>query len=267
MAAATYGFPALWTAASLGRTEDVLQLLAGGADIEEPGGDRQSTPCAAAALQGHVQTVQLLLQHKAQVSAKDNEWDTPLHYTALHGHVEIVKLLLHNGAADRPTAAGSGRTPLFYAAIQGHQDIAFLLLDKGFEVSAKDTDGRTSLHFAALKGNERMVQLLLDNGAEVSTKAKTDGGTPLHWAALEGCERVVKLLIDKGADMLARDKDGNTPADLAARSYPQIVAMLKAETDRRAKSAFVTGQLGFLDTESSGVELSIKVGGVRLELD
>jgi hypothetical protein len=76
---------ALWNAAVYGRFEEVRQLLADGAIIEEKGGERGCGPLHAAAQGGHVDVARLLLAGGALVSAKDTDGGFPLHYAAHAG--------------------------------------------------------------------------------------------------------------------------------------------------------------------------------------
>ena len=77
--------PQLWTAVSLGRTEMVLQILAEEVDIEESGGGPgKSTPLQQAAHRGNEEICRLLIDHKADVSAKDTARRTPLQHAFLH---------------------------------------------------------------------------------------------------------------------------------------------------------------------------------------
>jgi len=78
--------PALWAAARDGRTEEVRQLLAEKADVEERGGSAKFTPLHIAAFQGR-DAVLLLLDHGADISAKTRrEGQDCVEYgwTALH---------------------------------------------------------------------------------------------------------------------------------------------------------------------------------------
>ena len=70
---------ALWTSASRGQTEKVRQLLAEGADVEVKAGPMKSTPLHEAARLGHEEVVLMLLDHGANVYAKQTDGATPLH--------------------------------------------------------------------------------------------------------------------------------------------------------------------------------------------
>jgi len=77
MAGAVPFYPALWTAARDGKTEDLRQLLAGEVNVEERGGVHETSSMHEAASRGHDAekehdaVVLLLLDHGAQVSAVD----------------------------------------------------------------------------------------------------------------------------------------------------------------------------------------------------
>ena len=103
---------------------------------------------------------------------------------------------------------------------------------------------------SARGGHVVQVIMLLQSGADVTVKDK-QGWTALHHAAVSGHEQIVELLIHHGADSSAKNNKGLTPEDLAT-GYPTvghdqqrvrtIIAILKAETERRAKCfAFAMG--------------------------
>lgn len=125
-------YPALWTACSKGLTAEVQQLLADGQDIEEKGGERQSTPLYEASLRGHLEVLRLLLEAGgcclAEASAKTHNGLTPLHYASFHGRHAMARLLLDNGA-DVTAKDIKERTAMHFASNQGHDDIYRMLRD------------------------------------------------------------------------------------------------------------------------------------------
>jgi ankyrin repeat protein len=61
----------------------------------------------------------------------------------------------------------------------------------------------------------------------------------LHFAAYYGTpDDIIKALIDAGADPKARDKDGNTPSDLAREfKHPAIASLIEQYGMAPIKSA------------------------------
>ncbi|KAJ1483486.1 ankyrin repeat-containing domain protein [Baffinella frigidus] len=90
MAAAALVYPALWTASGQGRTEEVQRLLTEGAAIEERGGPKESSPLNEASLYGREDIVRLLLEHGADLQARDNDGMTSLHLAASMGSQQNV---------------------------------------------------------------------------------------------------------------------------------------------------------------------------------
>ncbi|KAH0608836.1 uncharacterized protein H6S33_001064 [Morchella sextelata] len=166
--------------------------------------------------EAHIEVARLLIDHGADVSARDSGQKTPLHEALERGHLEIARLLIDHGA-DVSAKSSYQSTPLHEAAEEGYLEIARLLIDHGADVSARDSGQRTPLHEAAERGHLEVARLLIDHGANVS--ASTSGwtnGTLLHVAAAMGHLEVARLLIDRGADVSARDSGQRTPLHEAA---------------------------------------------------
>src|SRR5947209_14862920 len=89
--------------------------------------------------QGNVDRVKaILIRDPAQVSIYAEELpDMPLHAAAEQGHVEVIQILLSFGA--RIDAKGdNGRTALHYAALNGHTAAAQELVRQGADIEARD---------------------------------------------------------------------------------------------------------------------------------
>ena len=94
---------------------------------------------SAAAAQGRLEAVEVLLDHGVEPDRKRNfmtgAW-TPLHHAAVRGNIDIVHLLLTRGAnvvaRSVPVFTGHvlGHTPYSMAKKEGHDDVAKLLASK-----------------------------------------------------------------------------------------------------------------------------------------
>lgn len=178
---------ALWTQASLGQTDEVRKLLAEGANIKERSLDGLS-PLHAAATAGHEDVVLVLIEHSADVAAKDlDAGETALHAAAFEGHAAVVLLLLDH-AADVSAADSEGRTSLHKASSRGHEAVVLLLLEHAADVSAASSEGGTAIDYANQEGHAAITQMLFQHGGRPGAEAreKVDPGfaaMTLHVAA------------------------------------------------------------------------------------
>jgi ankyrin repeat protein len=259
------GNSALWTAVMQLRTEEVRQLLLGGANIEERGGTLAgdlTTPLQVAVIRGHTDVVQLLLEHGADTSAAF-EGETPLHRTK----DEAIALLLFQHGADVSARNNLGQTPLHRAAFNGHEAVVKVLLENGSDVSVRDNDGDSPLHMAAFQGREGLVKVLLENGADVN-EMPFRGMTALHWAAVQGYVQLVRVLIEHRANILVEDNHGYTAEYLATfEGHPEVVAILQEAAVTRAKCvAFAMGHHKRLGVGSLVAPLDAEVVRMVLKL-
>ena len=189
------------------------------------------TPLHIAVSEGHLDMCQMLLEHKADVRARDNKGNTPLHLAFSGDHLEISRILLeYNAEVNSPNKDGS--TPLLIASSSGNIDIIRLLLVHNADAFVHDNKGNTPLHVAAIGGHLEVVRSLLELKADVDS-LDGEGLTPSQ-RALEGQREgyldVVWLLLSHGADVkhvMVHGKSGNTLLHFAAsEGHLEVACML-----------------------------------------
>jgi len=116
-----------------------------------------------------LEIAKILIEHGADVNARDQDGLTPLHNTAWTNNGEVAKLLIANGA-DVNAKDNYENTPLlFFFAVRAPFDweqIPRVLIDNGADVNAKDNRGTTPLEYATRRNREEMVKLLREHGAQ-----------------------------------------------------------------------------------------------------
>ena len=138
---------------------------------------------------------QALTDDPSLVGSRDGSGYTPLHHAAIGGHAEVVEVLLEGGA--KLDSIGSrGETALFLASSAGNAEVVELLAKAGADPNKASADGKTPLHKAAMAGNAEVVEVLLAAGADPTTKDRS-GRTALeiaeHYQAGDS-RRVIKSL-------------------------------------------------------------------------
>jgi len=131
--------------------------------------------------------------HKDQ-SNKDSEGRPSLIAAAEEGRLPVVKLLLKQGA-DVDTRDPYGFTPLHRAAEKGHTEVMELLLNAGCDPDAREDLGKTPLHRAAAEGQRTAVELLFKAGADPNALDLMQR-TPYEAAQKSGHEEVARFLLE-----------------------------------------------------------------------
>ncbi|MDA9573632.1 ankyrin repeat domain-containing protein [Rickettsiales bacterium] len=86
------------------------------------------TPLAIAAISGHLNIVELLLEQEGiDVNADNDNGDTPLHCAAMNGRLEVVELLLKQKGINVNAANKDGFIPQIIAAQNSYVEVARLL--------------------------------------------------------------------------------------------------------------------------------------------
>ena len=149
----------------------------------------KSTPLIAAALNGHLDCVKVLLRYKADVEGRgddhnvdvfsDKERYPPTFAAAAHGHVAVLSCLVENGADFNTRSTDNNFTPLMIASANDHVNAVTFLVEHGANMDLQDKLGYTALHFA-----------ICNNASEVAHKLLTLGAFQLH-----NTDRLTPLLL------------------------------------------------------------------------
>lgn len=119
---------AIYTAAMLGRQDDVESWLDQDPSLINAVGAHGIPLMAHAALSGNVALASLLAQRGAREGMS-----FALSNAVSRGHREMVRWLLENGAPDLSWLNFQGKTPLAIAVERGDEDMATLLRGRGAE--------------------------------------------------------------------------------------------------------------------------------------
>lgn len=142
---------------------------------------------------------------------------TALHYAANQGSLSVINYLINHGA-DVNAKNGKGYTPLYYAASYNKAEAVSLLLTKGADPNLMGELGGP-LHIAVSHQQAEAVDILLSGGADANLRRDFDGGTPLHWYVIFATQfsskdiRILDSLAKHGVNFNALDKRGTTPLD------------------------------------------------------
>ncbi|XP_048246285.1 uncharacterized protein LOC124127331 isoform X2 [Haliotis rufescens] len=170
-----------------------LILGAGRADVNCRGGGGR-TPVMAAALGGHRDVVELLVNEGADVSLVDKDGNNILHQACRGGDVETVKFVLSLHVVDINSRGWRSRTPVVSAALRRHRDVVEFLVSEGADVSLVDEYGDNILHLACMRGNLETVKFALSLNVVDIDARNNDGQKAADVARLLGHKKVVKLL-------------------------------------------------------------------------
>lgn len=193
--------------------------------IERSNQETKDRALYLAAAKGHPGMVKLLLESEANILCRcPIERKFPIQTAAENGHLRTVQLLLESAGhcseryANLPTESLDGGEidieedidiaqaqlspssyPLHLAAENGHVFVVNELLKHGARTDVMTkVDNQTPLHLAAKNGHVLVVEKLLDNGADFEAEA-TDkwDNTPLHYAIANGHTPIVRMFLKK----------------------------------------------------------------------
>jgi uncharacterized protein len=195
---------ALLQAADQGKTEEVIQAIKDGANVNAQDGQGR-TPMMLATLRNDPKTVKALIDAGADVNIQADNKDNPYLYSGAEGYLEILKMTIEAGADMKLTNRYNG-TALIPAAEHGHNDvIEYLLKESDVDVNHINNLGWTALMEAIVLGSggkehQRAVELLIEYGADVNIPDR-NGVTALAHAKSEGFTEIAEMLEKAGGKL------------------------------------------------------------------
>ena len=193
------------------------------------------TPLHEACLQGHTDLVrELVYEHKADCSAKDNKNEDALMYAVRGGHKYLVGVLIEEFQFNiNESQTNQGRTPLHVACLQGHTDLVRELIEKHkADRNAKDNGGNDVLMYAVRGGHKYLVRVLIEDfHFNVNKSQSNQERTPLHEACLQGHTDLAREIVKKHrANCSAKDNEDEDALMYAVRGgHNDLVGVLIEE--------------------------------------
>jgi len=194
----------MWAVPDLAK---VKLLVAAGADVNAVSKNLGRTPLLiAASYPGSVAVLQVLVDHGANIHAKDRRGTHALGRAAVSADVNVVRFLVEHGCD--PNEPGYG-TNVRYA--RQYRPTLEYLLSKGANVE------KDALAMTAHWQDPKLIEAWIERGADVNARAAPYNRTALMTATASEQSRaaLVKLLLEKGADPNAEDTEGERPLDWA----------------------------------------------------
>ncbi|GAB5358329.1 hypothetical protein AAMO2058_000448200 [Amorphochlora amoebiformis] len=172
---------------------------------------------------GFSEITHLLLEAGANARRRDDTGNTAnkmgslcaIHYAAAGGHADCIDTLLDYGAEVNEWAP-RGLNALMIAVNKNQTEAALTLIKRGGNVNTRDMNGWTPLLIAAKNGNNKILRGLLKAGASPNAVGRTFTATSLYQTVVVGDINCVTTLLEFEANPNIRDKNGNTPASVAA---------------------------------------------------
>lgn len=221
----TVGWP-LQAAASQGMIEVVEMLLRSGAAVNAVS-DKFSdgTALQAAVVAGHYDIAKLLLDNGADANLGAGPFTNPITAAVSCRHSSLIELLLSRRANPNVFGGSDNSTPLIHAALKLPAKDLEVLISYGARVDTADPDEDTALIISAYFADDDCVKCLLNHRANINFCGKKRG-TALHAAAARGHVETFRLLLNLGADPTIRGGPYDTVLQAACSGGEREVVQL-----------------------------------------
>lgn len=217
-----------------------------------------------AAPTGNVEVAEVLLDHGAQLTWRDDLGRTALHKAAEHGHDAVVELLLKHDA-EIEDVDEMGETALMKAAKNGQIEVARTLLEREGDPLAMDYIKCSALSWAFLGGHQATVEILLDYipMEDIQEGFNTLSSSWIWRFSHEGVKQVIRRRLNQQAlkiSMPTRSNQREQPAvycyillELLGITFKAMVAVGAQTTLIEAACTREVGLFPLIDTRYSGI--------------
>lgn len=171
----------LMTAARTGVNDILNLLLDHGADINYREPRRGQSALMWAISFGHPAAARLLIDRKADITARTKKLTEPEQYTPM---------LMEGYGGNVEAVPQGGYTPLMFAAKEGDIETTRLLLERGAGVNDVSVEDGTALVIASAERYEELALELLEQGADPKIP-DANGMTALHYALRDGLKALI----------------------------------------------------------------------------
>ncbi|GBN21247.1 Ankyrin-3 [Araneus ventricosus] len=198
-------FTTLHLAAAEGHNDIIKFLFNTSCDINVKAGGSKPKRILSTGNQAFSDLIDTPIDEGVRISDITGNGQTALHLCARNGHRDTVQLLLQL-KADIGIKDDFGRTSLHIMIMK---DMADILMEENAKVNIPDCGEFTALHLAAGKGNIEFIDYCIKNGCEVNSTGTT-GLTPLHIAVAWNQKDAAEHLLAIGANIDVVSDEGYT---------------------------------------------------------
>eukprot|EP00057_Strongylocentrotus_purpuratus_P023521 XP_011677995.1 PREDICTED: uncharacterized protein LOC105444889 [Strongylocentrotus purpuratus] len=240
----------------------------------------------------------------------DHEGWTALRSAAIKGHLEVTEYLINQGAevnmgdnegAEVNMGDRNGYTPMHIAALKDDLDIVKVLLENNGLLDHRDDEGLTAIQIATQNGRTQFVESLVSHGASLNIQSH-DGKTCLHEAIIlsdhmsrteqtrtqqiseefygQGLFRkkaaLVLYILEHGGKMDIRDVEGKLPIHYATNEVirqmifsrlPSIEMITRYRAEYAKPLVTVTAHVGTggkqIELADLGISMIIPPGAIQ----
>lgn len=219
-------------AAALGRDADVAHLMLRDPDALKPGCRWGNLILRASEHGSGKMVETLLrnrasvnIRDNPKTSIDNTSGYTPLHAAAWNGNLSVIPVLLRHGADVRAREEKYHGTPAGWADYAGHKEARNLILQGPIDIiEAIQYDLIDRVQRVLEEDPASLNRPFRDYGLfPLDAEA---WHTPLAYAFTRGRDEIVRLLIERGADATLHSPEGKTLSEIAQKAGDQAIATI-----------------------------------------